>query len=136
MSQFEGSPRPPRAPIAILVSRWNNKITDQLLAGARHGLVSKGVADCAITVVYVPGVWELPLAANRLSQSGQYAAIIALGCVVRGATRHYTHVADLSAEGLMSIQLQTGIPVLNGVLAVNQIEAAQARAGGHYGNKG
>lgn len=76
------------------------------------------------------------MAANRVAQGGQHAAIIALGCVIRGDTRHYEHVADLCAEGLMSVQLQTGVPVLNGVLAVERVEDAEARAGGSHGNKG
>ena len=76
------------------------------------------------------------MAAGRLAADGDHAAIIALGCVIRGDTRHYEHVADRCAEGLMRVQLDTGVPVLNGVLAVERIEDAEARAGGSHGNKG
>ena len=87
-------------------------------------------------MVRVPGAWEIPVAAARLAAGSKHAAIIALGCVIRGDTRHYEHVADRCAEGLMRVQLDTGVPVLNGVLAVERIEDAEARAGGSHGNKG
>ena len=103
---------------------------------ARQSLAGNGVGEDAIDVVRVPGAWEIPLAAGRLAAAGDHAAIIALGCVIRGDTRHYEHVADRCAEGLMRVQLDTGVPVLNGVLAVERIEDAEARAGGSHGNKG
>jgi 6,7-dimethyl-8-ribityllumazine synthase len=136
MSHFEGDLRPTAARFAIIASRWNARITDTLVAGARQSLAGNGIADTAVDVIRVPGAWEIPMAGNRVAQSGQYAAIIALGCIIRGDTRHYEHVADLCAEGLMSVQLQTGVPVLNGVLAVERVEDAEARAGGSHGNKG
>ncbi|MCW4454219.1 6,7-dimethyl-8-ribityllumazine synthase [Flavobacterium sp. MXW15] len=137
MSHYEGDLRAPEsARFAIVASRWNARITDVLVAGARQSLAGNGIAEAAVDVVRVPGAWEIPMAANRIAQGGQHAAIIALGCVVRGDTRHYEHVADLCAEGLMSVQLQTGVPVLNGVLAVERVEDAEARAGGSHGNKG
>ena len=107
-----------------------------LVAGARQSLAGNGVGEDAIDVVRVPGAWEIPWAAGRLAAAGDHAAIIALGCVIRGDTRHYEHVADRCAEGLMRVQLDTGVPVLNGVLAVERIEDAEARAGGSHGNKG
>ncbi len=136
MTHYEGDLRPSPARFAIIASRWNARITDVLVAGARQSLAGNGIAEAAIDVIRVPGAWEIPLAANRVAQGGQHAAIVALGCVVRGDTRHYEHVADLCAEGLMSVQLQTGVPVLNGVLAVERAEDAEARAGGSHGNKG
>ncbi len=137
MSHYEGDLRAPEsARFAIIASRWNARITDTLVAGARQSLAGNGITEDLVDVVRVPGAWEIPMAANRVAQSGQHAAIIALGCVVRGDTRHYEHVADLCAEGLMSVQLQTGVPVLNGVLAVERMEDAEARAGGSHGNKG
>ncbi|APO96499.1 6,7-dimethyl-8-ribityllumazine synthase [Xanthomonas arboricola pv. juglandis] len=136
MTHYEGDLRPTTARFAIIASRWNARITDALVTGARQSLAGNGIGEDAIDVVRVPGAWEIPIAANRLGQSGQHAAIIALGCVIRGDTRHYEHVADLCAEGLMSVQLQTGVPVLNGVLAVERVEDAEARAGGSHGNKG
>src|SRR5690606_24100918 len=84
----------------------------------------------------VPGAWELPLAADRLAASGRYAAIVALGCVIRGETRHFEHIADECARGLMRVQLDRGVPVCNAVLAVERQADAEARAGGTHGNKG
>lgn len=137
MSHFEGDlRRPDGARIAILASRWNPRIVDTLVAGARKALADNGVPDDAVDVVRVPGAWELPVAAARLAVSQQYAAIVALGCVVRGDTRHYEQVADGCAEGLMRVALDYGIPVGNGVLAVERFEDAEARAGGTHGNKG
>lgn len=137
MSHYEGDLRAPEgARFAIIASRWNPRITDVLVAGARASLAGNGVGEDAIDVVRVPGAWEIPLVAARLAAAGDHAAIIALGCVIRGDTRHYEHVADRCAEGLMRVQLDTGVPVLNGVLAVERIEDAEARAGGSHGNKG
>ena len=124
----------PDARFAILASRWNPRIVDALVDSARATFLANGVAEAAIDVVRVPGAWEIPLAAGRLAAAGDHAAIIALGCVIRGDTRHYEHVADRCAEGLMRVQLDTGVPVLNGVLAVERIEDAEARAGGSHGN--
>ncbi|AXI84214.1 6,7-dimethyl-8-ribityllumazine synthase [Xylella taiwanensis] len=136
MSHYEGDLRPPAVRFVILASRWNARITDALVAGACQSLADHGVPDDAVDVVRVPGAWEIPIVANRLAQAGQHVAIIALGCVIRGDTRHYEHVADLCAEGMMRVQMQTGVPVLNGVLAVERIEDAETRAGGSHGNKG
>ena len=137
MSHYEGDYRAPEnARFAIVASRWNARITDVLVTGARQSLAGNGIGEDQVDVIRVPGAWEIPMAANRIAQGGQHAAIIALGCVVRGDTRHYEHVADLCAEGLMSVQLQTGVAVLNGVLAVERVEDAEARAGGSHGNKG
>lgn len=137
MARFEGELRAaPDARFAIVASRWNPRITDTLLDGARRTLEANGVAAAAIDTVRVPGAWELPLACARLASSGEYAALIALGCVVRGDTRHYEHVADGCAEGLMDVQLEFGLPVANGVLAVERFEDAEARADGAHGNKG
>ncbi|RYZ70408.1 MAG: 6,7-dimethyl-8-ribityllumazine synthase, partial [Lysobacteraceae bacterium] len=127
---------PEAARFAIIASRWNPRITDALVTGARQSLAGNGVADSAVDVVRVPGAWEIPLVAARVAAAGQHAAIIALGCVIRGDTRHYEHVADRCAEGLMRVQLDSGVPVMNGVLAVERIEDAEARAGGSHGNKG
>ncbi|MEJ1098049.1 MULTISPECIES: 6,7-dimethyl-8-ribityllumazine synthase [unclassified Pseudoxanthomonas] len=137
MPHYEGDLRAPDgARFAIIASRWNARITDVLVAGARQSLAGNGVAEGAIDVIRVPGAWEIPVAVARIAAGGGHAAIIALGCVIRGETRHYEHVADRCAEGLMRLQLDFGIPVLNGVLAVDRIEDAEARAGGSHGNKG
>jgi 6,7-dimethyl-8-ribityllumazine synthase len=127
---------PSGARYAVIASRWNGEIVDELVAGARRAFVAHGVSDDGVDIVRVPGAWELPLVAKRLAASGRYAAIVALGCVVRGETRHYEHVADESARGLMRAALDSGLPVLNGVLAVEDEADAWARAGGAHGNKG
>ena len=137
MTLYEGELRQPTgARFAILASRWNARITDTLVAGARACLADNGVAEADIDVIRLPGAWELPMAAQKLAAAGGHRALIVLGCVVRGDTRHYEHVADLCAEGLMRVALDTGVPVLNGVLAVEKFEDAAARAGGSHGNKG
>ncbi|HJU06856.1 MAG TPA: 6,7-dimethyl-8-ribityllumazine synthase [Rhodanobacteraceae bacterium] len=127
---------PPGASYAIIASRWNSEIVDALVEGARRGFADCGVDEGALTVLRVPGAWELPMLAAHLASQKKYAAIVALGCVVRGETRHYEHVADECARGLMRVALEHGVPVLNGVLAVEREEHAQARAGGVHGNKG
>lgn len=121
---------------AIIASRWNPRIVDTLIAGACATLAEHGVVEAAIDIVRVPGAWEIPQVAAKLAAKQRHAAIIALGCVVRGDTRHYAHVSDGCAQGLMRVALDSGIPVLNGVLAVERHADAQARAGGAYGNKG
>jgi 6,7-dimethyl-8-ribityllumazine synthase len=121
---------------AIVASRWNPAIVDVLIDGARRELAGHGVDAADVDVVRVPGAWEIPVVAARLARDGRHAAIIALGCVVRGETRHFEHVADGCAQGLMQVATQHAIPVLNGVLAVERHEHAQARAGGAHGNKG
>ena len=137
MSHFEGdvqSPGPAR--YAILASRWNPRITDTLVDGARKAFLDNGVPAGNVDLVRVPGAWELPMAAAQATDRGDYAAIVALGCVVRGDTRHFEQVADECARGLMRVALDSGVPVANGVLAVDQYADAEARAGGSHGNKG
>ena len=137
MSERTGALRPVRsARYAIIASRWNPRIVDALVAGALRALGEHGVETAAIDVVRVPGAWEIPVAAARIALKGEHATIIALGCVVRGDTRHYEHVADGCANGLMRVAIDFGVPVLNGVLAVEKHADAEARAGGAHGNKG
>jgi 6,7-dimethyl-8-ribityllumazine synthase len=134
---IEGELRPvPDARYAILASRWNPRVTDALVEGARAAMLAHGVAESALDIVRVPGALELPLAAQALARNGRHAALVALGCVVRGETRHYEHVADECARGLMQVSLQHEVPVANGVLAVEKHADAEARAGGAHGNKG
>ena len=137
MPHFEGDLRAPAGVrFAILASRWNPRVVDALVAGARKAFAEHGVGEDAVDVVRVPGAWELPVIARQLAQAGGHAAIVALGCVVRGDTRHYEQVADGASDGLMRVALDTGVPVMNGVLAVEKFEDALARAGGSHGNKG
>ncbi len=121
MPFIEGDLRAPRdARFAILASRWNPRIVDALVASAREAFAANGVDEAAVDVVRVPGAWELPVAARALAVAGRHAAIVALGCVVRGDTRHYEQVADGASDGLMRVALDTGVPVANGVLAVER----------------
>jgi 6,7-dimethyl-8-ribityllumazine synthase len=137
MTLYSGQLRPVAdARYAIVASRWNPRIVDALVDGALHALREHGVAEAAIDIVRVPGAWEIPIAAAKLAEGGGCSAILALGCVVRGDTRHYEHVADGCADGLMRVALDYRLPVLNGVLAVEMHADAAARAGGAHGNKG
>ena len=133
---YEGRLRGDGMRIAVACSRFNELITERLLAGARDGLTRHGVDKSSITVVWVPGAFELPLASQQLAKSGEYDAIIALGAVIRGATGHYEHVAGQCAAGLQRAQLETGVPVVFGVLTTDTIEQAIERAGTKAGNKG
>ena len=137
MPHFEGDLRAPKdARFAIIASRWNPRITDALVAGARKAFADNGVSEAAVDVVRVPGAWELPVVAARLAEAGDHAAIVALGCVVRGDTRHYEQVADGCSNALMRVSLDYRLPVANGVLAVDDVVDAENRAGGSHGNKG
>jgi 6,7-dimethyl-8-ribityllumazine synthase len=136
MTSYEGVLRGDGIRVAIACSRFNGLITERLLAGAKDGLVRHGVDAESITVVWVPGAFELPLVAGRLAGCGEYDTVIALGAVVRGATGHYEHVAGQCAAGLQRAQLDTGVPVIFGVLTTESIEQAIERAGTKAGNKG
>ncbi len=122
--------------IAIVVSRWNELITNRLLDGARDALRRHGVAEEHIDIVWVPGSFEIPLVCRLLAERGQYDAIIALGAVIRGATSHYEHVAGAVSSGIAQVSLQTGVPCIFGVITTENIEQAIERAGTKAGNKG
>lgn len=115
---------------AIVVARFNEAITGKLLEGAQKGLVGSDAVD----VYFVPGAFELPFAAKKLAW--RYQAVIALGAVIRGDTPHFDYVAGECARGIQQVMLETGIPVIFGVLTTDTLEQAQARAGGVHGNKG
>lgn len=136
MSSKPSTQGAPEGVFAIVHSRYNDDIVQKLVQGARSALQAQGVAGKDIHIVEVPGAWELPLAAAYVADEEEVVAVIALGCVVRGQTRHYEHVADECARGLMTVQLESGVPVSNGVLAVERYEDAVERAGGALGNKG
>ena len=137
MPHYEGDLRATQgARFAIIASRWNPRITDALVAAARRTFADNGIAESAVDVLRVPGAWELPMAAARIAAARSHVAIVALGCVVRGDTRHFEHIADGCAQGLMRVALDHAIPVCNGVLAVDAHEDAAKRAGGSHGNKG
>ena len=133
---IEGSLQYSEGQFAIVCARFNGFIVESLLAGAVDTLKRNGVNDDSITVVMVPGAFELPVIAQNLAQSGKYSAIIALGAVIRGATPHFDIVANESAKGLSAIALDNSIPVINGILTTDSIEQAIERAGTKAGNKG
>ncbi|MDW8059621.1 MAG: 6,7-dimethyl-8-ribityllumazine synthase [Thermomicrobium sp.] len=121
---------------AIVVSRFNELISSQLLRGALDGLIRHEVEPQAIDVVWVPGSFEIPLTAKRLAQTNRYHAVICLGAVIRGATPHFDYVADEVAKGIANASLETGVPIVFGVLTTDTIEQAVERAGTKLGNKG
>lgn len=120
----------------IVVSRYNSFITKHLVEGVMDGLSRHGAADEDITTVYVPGSFEIPLACLKLAQSGRYHAVIAVGAVIRGATSHFKFVASECAKGVAQAGLQTGVPVIFGVLTAETIEQAIERAGTKLPNRG
>jgi 6,7-dimethyl-8-ribityllumazine synthase len=124
---LEGSPDGARRGVAIVASRFNGEITNKLLEAALAELDESGVAREAITVMPVPGAFELPLAAMALAKTRRYACVVALGCVVRGETPHFDFIASEAASGLQLAALETGVPVAFGVLTVDVVEQAEAR---------
>lgn len=122
--------------VAIVAARFNQLIVDRLIEGAEDAFTRHGVADDQLDLVWVPGSFELPLTAKRLAQSQQYIAVVCLGCVIQGETDHYDYVCGQTASGIASVALETGIPVIFGVLTCDTLEQAMNRAGGKAGNKG
>jgi len=133
---FEGRPGGKPARYALAAAKFNAMIVEKLVAGAREALVRHGVNPADVDVAWVPGALELSLVVQRLARSKQYAAVIALGTVIRGDTTHYDVVAETSAAGCAAVALETGVPVLNAILTVENLDQALARAGGDVGNKG
>jgi 6,7-dimethyl-8-ribityllumazine synthase len=133
---FEGQLDAPGGKFAIVVSRYNESITGKLLDGAVRTLIQHGVADDEIDVAWVPGAFEIPLVADRLAKSGEYAAVICLGAVIRGETSHDQHINRAVSLGITEAALASGVPVAFGVLTCDTVEQAIHRAGGSVGNKG
>jgi 6,7-dimethyl-8-ribityllumazine synthase len=121
---------------ALVASRFNESHVRRLVDAAVETLRSRGATDDALELTWVPGAYELPLAAQWAATSGRFDAVLALGVVIRGETEHFRLVADAASEGLMRVMLDTGVPVLNGVLAAYDAEQAAARTGGALGNRG
>ena len=137
MKELEGRLTPnSKARFALVVGRFNSFITERLLEGAVDCLTRHGVKDTQIVVARVPGSWEIPVAAKRFAETGKYAAVIGIGAVIRGSTAHFEHVAGEAAKGLAQVAMLTGVPVLNAVLATDNLEQAIERAGSKQGNKG
>lgn len=122
--------------IAVVVSRFNQALTEKLLAGALEALGKCGIDSDSVDVVWVPGSFELPPAAKRLAESGRYDAIACLGCVLRGETPHFDYVAGQAATGIARVGLDTGVPIAFGVITADTLQQAVERAGGSSGNKG
>jgi 6,7-dimethyl-8-ribityllumazine synthase len=119
----------------IVAARFNAKVVERLLRGALESLQAHGASESQITVLRVPGAFEIPLACQKLAQTGGYAALIALGCVIRGDTPHFHYVCSESARGVLEVSLKFDLPVINGILTVDSLEQAEARAEGDN-NKG
>jgi 6,7-dimethyl-8-ribityllumazine synthase len=137
MLTIEGNLIPPAgARFALLATRFNDLIVDQLVKGARDALVRHGVPETQLTQVKVPGAWEASLACKQLAESGKYDAVVVLGAVIRGATPHFDYVAGEVAKGASQAALSTGVVVTFGVLTTDTIEQALERAGTKAGNKG
>jgi 6,7-dimethyl-8-ribityllumazine synthase len=133
---IRGRPDSPAGRFAVVVSRFNDLITDKLAAGAEGCLVEHGVAPGDIDRISVPGAWELPFAVAVAARTGFYAGIVAVGCVIRGETPHFDFVAGGAADGIGRTATETHVPVGFGVLTTDDTEQALARAGGKHGNKG
>lgn len=122
--------------VAIVVSTYNDSITGKLLTGSLETLASRGIEEGNVDVAKVPGAWEIPLAAAVMARSGNYAAVICLGCVIRGETTHDVHINTQVSQTLGNLALECELPVAFGVLTCNTVEQAISRAGGAVGNKG
>ena len=136
MPTYEGRLDASGLRIAVLAARFNETITKSLLEGALSALRRHGLDDASITVAWVPGAFELPIAAKRLAASGEFDAVVCLGAVIRGATTHYDYVCSQAASGIARLALDTGVPVIFGVLTTENIEQAIERSGTKAGNKG
>jgi len=133
---YEGDFSSPAGRFVLVAARFNGFVVDQLVAGAADALQRHGVAEDRIDLVRVPGSYEIPLVAQKLGKSGKYAAVVCLGCVIRGETDHYDHVAGAAASGIANAALNCGLPVIFGVLTCDTLEQAINRAGAKAGNKG
>ena len=133
---INGTVLPPDARFAIVVARYNEDVTGRLRDGAIATFGEHGIGDDRLTVAHVPGAYELPLVGYRLAQSGRYAGVLCLGAVIQGDTDHDRYINEAVAQGIMRANLDTGVPVLFGLLTCRTMEQARDRAGGKVGNKG
>lgn len=136
MAEFNGIPNGEGRRYAVLASRFNNNITSRLADGAMDALIRHGAASEDVDLVWVPGAWELPFAARRLAQTERYNAIVVVGAVIRGDTPHFDFVAGEASRGLADASSEYEIPIGFGLLTTDNMEQAEARAGGEFGNKG
>jgi len=133
---IEGHFNPQGKKFGIVAARFNDFIVRKLIDGALDTLHRHGVADDAVTLAWVPGAFEIPPVARKMAESGNYDAVIAIGCIIRGGTPHFEYIAAEAAKGIGQVALSSGIPVLFGVLTTENIEQAIERAGTKAGNKG
>ena len=136
MKVLEGKLTAKGMKVAIVASRFNEFITSKLIGGAEDCLLRHGAESDNLTLVWVPGAFEIPLVASKMAKSGKYDAVICLGAVIRGSTSHYDYVCNEVSKGIAAVSLESGIPVLFGVLTTENIEQAIERAGTKAGNKG
>ena len=136
MKTLEGKLTAKNMKLAIVVARFNEFITSKLLSGCIDCLIRHEAADEDLTVAWVPGAFEIPMAAKKLAESGKYDAVICLGAVIRGATPHFDYVCAEASKGIAQVSMQTGVPVAFGVLTTENIQQAVERAGTKAGNKG
>ena len=121
---------------AVVVSRFNEAITEGLLRGARVSFAAAGVPDDRLTVVHVPGAFELPVTARRLAETSRFDAVVCLGCLIKGETMHFEYIAAAASQGIMDVSTSTGVPIAFGLLTASTDEQAEARAEPGPGNKG
>jgi 6,7-dimethyl-8-ribityllumazine synthase len=136
MAEFSGTPAGQNRRFAVVASRFNQVIVERLVDGALDALVRHGVSADDVDVVWVPGAWELPIAARRLLSSERYDALVAVGAVIRGDTPHFDYVAGEASRGLATASVEYDTPIGFGLLTCDNNEQAEARAGGAHGNKG
>lgn len=133
---LEGSLLAEGLTVGVVVSRFNEFLTSRLVEGARDAFVRHGGDERKLTVAWVPGSFEIPLVAKRLAASGKFDAVVALGCVIRGATDHFDYVVSEAAKGIAQASLETGVPVIFGIITAESLEHAIERAGTKQGNNG
>ena len=136
ISTLQGTNRGAGLKFAIVVARFNDFVTERLEAGAVEALVSAGVSNQDISIIKVPGAFEIPFAARQAAQQGRFAAVICLGCLIRGATAHFEYIAAAASQGIMDASIATGVPMTFGVLTTNSREEALERAVPGPANKG
>ena len=136
MNTLEGKLVATDMKVGIVAGRFNEFITSKLVGGAMDGLLRHDVKDEDVDIAWVPGAFEIPLVASKMAKSGKYDAVICLGAVIRGDTTHYDYVCNEVSKGIATVSLESGIPIMFGVLTTENIEQAIARAGSKGGNKG
>jgi 6,7-dimethyl-8-ribityllumazine synthase len=136
MGVYEGNLIGSGLKVGVVVSRFNELLSNRLLSGALDALKRHGVDEASVDVAWVPGAFEIPLAAKRMADAGRYDAVLALGVVIRGATPHFDYVAAEVSKGVAKVGLDAGVPVMFGVVTADTIEQALERAGTKQGNKG